>query len=340
MTRSRLCFLTLFFWFWAPVALAEEVDRPESPDYSIGFVVENDVFADTDHNYTNGVRLVFTSPFVEDGDAYGWDRFVADRMLGRGSGDFYRREFAIGQSIFTPDDGEATEPLPGQHPYAGWFYGEVSAQVLRPARRMLDTATLQIGIVGPSAGGEFVQNNFHELIDVGEFKGWDNQLKDEPGFVLSFDRKHSLPIESFGSNGRFGADFIPSYGFSVGNVLTQANIGAVLRLGYDLDRTFGPSRIRPALGGSTFFSTRSPLSGFVFVGVEGRAVAQNIFLDGNTWQDSLSVDKRPFVGDLQGGFVLQYSNWQLAWTMVARTKEFETQRGQQRFGAVSLTRRF
>ena len=81
--------------------------------------------------------------------------------------------------------------------------------------------------------------------------------------------------------------------------------GLTLRLGEDLQRDFGPPRVRPALAGSGMFRPTGQFSWYVFGGAEGRVVARDIFLDGNTFRDSLSVDKKRFVADFQVGLVVQ-----------------------------------
>jgi hypothetical protein len=91
------------------------------------------------------------------------------------------------------------------------------------------------------------------------------------------------------------------------------------------------------LGG---FGDISPVSGFgwyLFAGIEGRAVARNIFLDGNTFRGSRSVDKKHLVGDLQIGFVLDWSGLRLGYTHVLRTREFQTQESEDNFGSFSLS---
>ena len=66
-----------------------------------------------------------------------------------------------------------------------------------------------------------------------------------------------------------------------------------------------PPRIRPGLSGSNFFLSDTDsgrdFGWYLFGGVEGRAVAHNLFLDGNTFAKSLSVQKKTFVADFQGG---------------------------------------
>ena len=64
---------------------------------------------------------------------------------------------------------------------------------------------------------------------------------------------------------------------------------------------------------------------------------QNIFLDGNTFKDSHSVDKEPLVGDFQAGLVLTWKGYRLSFTSVHRTREFEGQESSTRYGAFSLS---
>ena len=80
------------------------------------------------------------------------------------------------------------------------------------------------------------------------------------------------------------------------------------------------------------------MGGYFFVGVAGRAVGRDMFLDGNLWRDSPRVDDRKtYVGDLQAGLAIHYREVQLAFTYVNRTEEFDAQITPQRFGAFSIS---
>ena len=318
-------------------AVAQEDDEFLSPFDNSGtwtFVWENDYFANTDRNYTNGVRLSYISGFKTPN---GVSRFVSRRLLGADDDAGIRRGFAIGHSIFTPQDISATAPLPDQHPYAGWLYGEYSVVVEQ--RDIIDQFSLQVGVVGPAAGGEFVQNNWHELIGAQNVNGWDNQIGNEPGIVLSYERKMRA-LKSIDRNG-LSADVTPSYGVSFGNIYTHARAGLTFRLGSDLRNDYGPPRIRPSLAGGGYFSPRDRFSWYVFAGAEGRAVAHNIFLEGSLFREGdPSVDKHVLTGDFQAGLVMQVRRIQVAYTYVYRTEEFATQDGAQQFGAVSISGKF
>lgn len=302
---------------------------------TFSFNWENDIYGGTDRNYTNGVRFSYVSPTEP---ATGTGDWVAQNIFRAGENARIRRGLAFGHSIFTPEDTKTRAPLPDQHPYAGYVYGEVSYFVQRPGGTT-QMAALQVGWVGPGALGETVQNDFHDLIDSDRVNGWDNQLADEPVFVLMYEHKERAwqgPV-LFGME----VDLTPHWGLALGTLHVHAKAGGTIRWGPDLSRNdFGPPRVRPALGGGGFFDSSPGFSWYLFAGVEGRAVARNLFLDGNTFRDSPSVDKHPLVGDLQAGLVLQYNAVQLSYTNVARTKEFEDQNNAQQFGTVSLSVKF
>lgn len=320
---------------WIAPAMAEDhFLAPYDDSGTFTFVWENDYFANTDRNYTNGVRFSYISGFKQ---PRGVSRWVADNILGARPDAGIRRGFALGHSIFTPQDIDATDPLPGQHPYAGWLYGEYS--VIVEQENIIDQFAVQAGVVGPAAQGEFVQNNWHGLIGGDPVNGWDNQIGNEPGFVFSYERKLRAMLEL--RDGTLNADITPNYGASFGNVRTHARVGVMLRFGADLRNDYGPPRVRPSLAGGGYFSPRDRFSWYVFAGAEGRAVAHNIFLDGSLFRDGdPNVDSNIFVGDFQAGVVFQVRRMQIAYTNVFRTKEFTTQEGAQQFGAVSISVKF
>jgi hypothetical protein len=66
-------------------------------------------------------------------------------------------------------------------------------------------------------------------------------------------------------------------------------------------------------------------------------VARNILFDGNTFRESHSVTKRPFVADLIGGIGMIVHRFKITYAYVHRTKEFDTQREEQNFGAISVS---
>ncbi|MBM3586164.1 MAG: lipid A deacylase LpxR family protein [Alphaproteobacteria bacterium] len=75
----------------------------------------------------------------------------------------------------------------------------------------------------------------------------------------------------------------------------------------------------------------------MFAGVEARAVARNVFLDGNTFRSSHDVGHRPLVSDFQICAALVLGDARISATQVIRTAEFDDQDEADQFGAISVT---
>lgn len=299
----------------------------------ISLIYENDVFQGTDQNYTNGVRLAVLSSQT---NTPRWATWMADHLLPLSPKGRKRIGWAVGQNMYTPRNLSTRAPIPDDRPYAGWLYGSLG--MVSDTGDQLDNVMLTIGMVGPSSYADETQKFIHRVIDSPHPEGWDNQLHDELGIILTMERKWRSMIEY--SPYGLGVDVTPHVGMNLGNINTDASIGATLRLGYDLPADYGPPRIRPSLTGSDFFAPTQELGGYMFIGLEGRGVARNIFLDGNTFEDSPSVDKKYAVGSLQMGVVLTYQDVRVSFTDVMMTKEFDEQDKAEHFGAVTLSYRF
>ncbi len=318
---------------------------PPKPRSTLLLHFENDLFYDEDHYYTNAVQLRFISPDLHtlaENDLLpaGLSRLLGDVPFpGSKNAVQYNISLGLGQQIYTPEKTGASNPPAGDRPYAGYLYAFLALHAKRENR--LDTLELAAGAVGPSALGEQAQNEVHRFWGMDTAKGWDHQLHDEPTLMLSWTRTW----RANDSAGGWGWDFLPHLGLSAGTPLTQAAFGGEFRLGWNLPPDFGSSTIRPGSGilapGRTdqinpdgFF--RGNFSIYAFAGVEGRGVAHNTFLDGNTWKDSRSVDKFPFVGELTCGIAMEVYDFRLTYTHVIRSKEFHGQGDNQNFGAITL----
>ena len=245
----------------------------------------------------------------------------------------------FGQSMFTPNDIKIREPQPDDRPWAGYLYGGVA--LLSETPHTLDALELDVGIVGPASFAEQTQKKWHELIGSPEPEGWNSQLKNEPTVALIYERKWRQEVWRFaGPESDLGVDITPHVGAALGNVFTYAATGVGLRIGDDLPADFGPPRIRPSLPGSAFFQLDDRFGWYLFATAEGRAVARNIFLDGNTFEDSASVDKLPFVADFQVGVAFMINEARVTIAQVYRTREFRSQNEPDRFGVVTLSLKF
>ncbi|MDP9127204.1 MAG: lipid A deacylase LpxR family protein [Pseudomonadota bacterium] len=308
---------------------------------------ENDYFAShDDRHYTQGAELSYLSDSVRPGGF--WDRpfaVLAENTPIFGGAEHKRKyEVVVGQSIFTPTNTLAVDPSGKDRPYAAWFYtgGSLLQETTHRDYHTLENVELLMGVVGPAALGGVTQNDFHEFINEPASQGRENQLTNEPGFMVTYERKWRFEEPLAGD---FGVDAIPEAGVTLGNVLTYGEVGGIVRIGQNLSADYGPGRVRPSLSGTAWFDPeqlKGRLGWYLFAGTQGRAVAHNIFLDGNTVARSPSVSTRPLVADFMGGVSLFWSTAaRIDFTVTQRTKEFYSQTGHpDRFGGVNLTVQF
>ncbi len=293
--------------------------EPRSDEHSIWTLQdENDVAVRTDRFYTNGTRFGWTSPT----DLL--PNFLAE--LGHvvwGDGGKQRLSFDLSQLLFTPIDTQINPPNPFDRPYAGVLAGTLA--LVHDTDTTRSTLGLSLGVVGPAAGGKWVQNTFHSLIRDPASKGWGYQIPNEPFAELMAERIWRVPLAGGGPEDGVQADMLPSLTGVAGNWRLYAQAGVQFRLGQDLEADFGAPRIRPGLSGGDAYIAARPFSWYVFVGVDGQAVAHDITLDGNDFTKSAHVNREPWVGEAQAGLVVMAFGARLSITHVIQSPEFTHQ---------------
>lgn len=323
------------FSVWANTSLAAESTTEESTGRhsTLSLVYENDAFNNSDVHYTNGICV---SWIPASSQTPNWAVRFARAIPWVPVDGEVQHGYSVGQSMFTPNDISLKNPSQDARPYAGWSYGSIRLGV--ETGRQLDQLVLTIGIVGPASLAEQTQRLIHEIVRAQQAQGWDHQLHNEPGLMIGWQRSwRALAVRPLAGR---QLDLTPHIGMTLGNVLTCVNGGLTLRYGANLPLDYGPPRIQPGLNGTSRFVPTSKVGWYLFAGIEGRAVVRNIFLDGNSFRNSRSVDKRPFVGDLQFGGVLLWNNVRLSYTQVLRSREFRTQENRDNFGSVNLSLQF
>lgn len=293
---------------------------------AFSFHLENDIFAGTDRYYTHGAKLTWISP---------------DKIANR-SDPSSRSAFSLsfGQSIYTPYDIERADLIADDRPYAGISYFTLALH--RKKDQTMNTFEILLGVVGPISLAAEMQRFVHSLYRGVQPKGWHNQLKNELVFDLVFDKKWR--IFRSGEDNKIEVDLIGHAGGGLGTMMTALATGWQFRFGSNLPRDFGTFLIRPGGESGAFFNEQinhrtearqSGVHGYVYL--VGHAVLRNIFLDGNTFQESHRVDKYPFVGDVVLGFVVNQKRFRFAYAYVFRTKQFKTQTKPHIFGAINIS---
>ncbi|MFH2093392.1 MAG: lipid A deacylase LpxR family protein, partial [Pseudomonadota bacterium] len=305
---------------------------------------ENDLFGDTDKYYTNAVQITWLSndlkQYKDDDRLPDWVMPVIMPIIHLipFSGDpnsIHNVGILLGQQIYTPADIQATDLLENDRPYAGFLYAGLALH--SKTDTILDTLEISAGIVGSAAKAELAQNTVHDLRSIPTAKGWDNQLHNEPALQLAWQRKWRLQSMKFFDF--LDYDLISHAGMTLGNVRISGNTGGEIRFGHNIPKDFGSDVIRAGAGVSTpaiglSKSAKKQLGAHLFVSSQIEAVLHDIFLDGNTWQDSPSVDKEPFIAELSAGFAISFDMIKLTYRHMLRSKQFDNQKQAQAIGSL------
>ncbi len=332
----------------APGAQEGSCDDPVHRSIACGtfsVLFENDLFTGDDRYYTNGIKLSWMSrdlrQFGQWAHTPEWMRGFFESMDRIQPGREKNVGFFAGQKLFTPQDIQERELIPDDRPYAGWLFGGMSLNSKNT--RALDTFELWLGIVGPAALGEETQNFVHEVRGIPAARGWENQLDNEVASSLFYQRKQRF-WEYFAPSSLLGADVIGHAGAAAGTVYTYANAGVELRFGRNIPSDFGTSLIRPGGDVSAPVLTADVphhdpdrFGMHLFGAISGRAVLRDIFLDGNTFGDSHSVEKENLVGDFIWGAGVNFRRMKVTYSQVYRSQEFEGQDETSKYGSLNLT---
>lgn len=279
-----------------------------------------------DRNYTQGARIAW---YGEPDALPARLERVAARLPGfspvDAAGEVRTRRFGVvvGQEIWTPDAISRTRRAENDRPYAGWLYA--SAFLNAADERRFRSVQLGAGMVGPSSGAAQVQTWWHSRLGIRVPRGWRWQLRDEPGVFVRWDER----ARPWGR--RTHADLIPHAGATLGNVSTEAHAGLTARLGLPLPDDFGPSPVTPHDPG-----TGARRTAYVFGRIEGRAVARDVFVDGNTFRAGPHVTRVPLVGEAQVGAGVRWGAIGVRYAFTYSTQRFRERTDSMGYGSLAL----
>jgi lipid A 3-O-deacylase len=304
VTRLFACLLATV----VPLSVLAETDWSS-------LTIDNDVFYGSDDGYTGGFYYSWIDTPANNRPEIG---LLAKAMRWSLSNrDLAADEYSIktvGQAAVTPDDlDEKHPPLPpDDFPYGGLLF--YSDTWLRAYAQQAEKIDVTIGIVGEYSFAEEVQKGFHTIIDATDPKGWDTQLNDEIVFRLSRAQMWRSWVSANGSS-----DLLLSGDAALGTVSSSVGVGAMVRFGEQLERNYATAlQITSRAANPISAGPISVQSGwYYFAGVNATYLANQIFLDGNTFDndDQQSMDYDNEMIGATVGAVYSWQNWALTFAM-------------------------
>jgi len=266
---------------------------------SVALRFDNDILAvrgtgaPPDYDYTHGLHL--GAEFV--GLPWPRHRRLDTEAMG------LRSHIGIGQRIYTPRQ-DGREPVPGERPYAGWLF--LDGRVVVTGAGMEHRLDLEVGVTGPAALGEPVQNGFHRLVGSTLQEGWEHQLHGEVAGLVRYGIT--------GTHRLGGAWLRPQGEIALGTLWSGAASG--------LDVRFGASPDAQGL--------------YAGAGIRQEWVARNLFLDGNTFRSSVEAETRGWVSQAAVSLGYGFGRWDAEYRFVLRSREYAAQPSAHGYGSVML----
>lgn len=329
------------------LACSQKVAAGDAGRGYLTFYLDNDLFAGTDRNYTNGIRLSWISegqPLLDIMPA----RRTLERIAGEEEG--YRligllsgfdpervREhdlelnygLSLTQLMFTPEDFSPPTQPEDERRYAGWL--ALGFSVHARDENAVNSVELLLGATGPWSLAKEAQDLVHDIRDIERFEGWSEQIPNEITLDLSFLQKRRAGFLPESPRG-LSADGLFEWGLRLGTFRTAARLGGFYRIGFNLPVDFSDPRLSALAYSHRYFEhERGPgrdWSAYLLFGVTGQGVAHDATLDGPLFRSFDTGNTRePWVGEVFGGFGIRWRMLEFSYVHTWRTREFEEKRG-------------
>ena len=318
---------------------------------SYTFQLDNDLFANTDKDYTNGARLSYITNDREESDFTDMEAWLAsvqrrapDVITGFHSPNtpVYNYGVSLTQLMFTPNDFNAFEAPPGEHPYVGWL--ALGFSLHAKDSNAINSVELSLGVTGKNAFAETTQDFIHSVRNIPKFNGWDSQVPSELTMNLFFTQKRRLfrdaPSDTF-----FSIDGFSEWGLALGNYKTAFDFGFITRIGFNLPADVSDPRLGPTSYSHNIFDRKeervSDWSTYGIIGAKATASLHDISKDGPLLRNfEMGIDKRPFTGETYLGGAVRWRNWEFSYVHTFRSREFKEQPNGPQFGSLSLRLQF
>lgn len=171
----------------------------------LSFKTENDayLFQLNDAYYTNGFFLNY-------------------RWVKQGTNRKKINDLEWSQQIFTPLNRTTQVPSEIDRPYAGYMHVKYSMRSFSKKAVLNWSGTL--GIVGKAAGGEWMQNWYHDLLRFAKFRGWQYQVENAIGINAQAAYAYTLYEKGL-------LKIAPTVDVHLGTLFTNAKLGGTVVFG-------------------------------------------------------------------------------------------------------------
>ncbi len=307
MSKIFIVSLILFNFFQL---FSQKEEEQISDDFKqFRFVLENDVFNRTDHYYTNGIILNYSSPAFSDTFLFGLFSSSKEEQ-------FDRYGIGIEHKMYTPiDKNNNVDDLEGDRPFSSYFLFNLHKETKKRISKSSNYFQIGIGLLGTDAGGEDLQNLIHKILPGNDpVLGWDSQIKNEFLFDIQYVFEKGIYHHKY-------LDLMVFTNVQAGTLRDNLGLGAKLRFGWK------PNYYTQYIGKGKHLGDGIYI--FSEIKWNSRWVAYDATLVGGTMHKSDNIfvilpnDVKDFVHEANISLNFRYKKYQLSFMNTFLSPEFD-----------------
>ncbi|WP_264875167.1 lipid A deacylase LpxR family protein [Vibrio agarivorans] len=236
------------------------------------FSIDNDGMVRTDHDYSNGLFLSYTTGAINP------PMFLRPLSLSAwGVSSLDKFEFVLGHKMWTPEDIEEENAIAGDRPYAGFFHTEFNYISLHP--QQAHRFNLTVGVTGDNSFASEAQSIVHSIVGSDDPMGWDNQI--DEGWVGSIGYLSHYNLMRERSFGNSQVEISNVSEVNAGNFRSDISTGFMFRWGTDLEGNMGSANIDHENPFRAGMIGASNSGWFGFAGAKGRIRFNDVTIEGH-----------------------------------------------------------
>ncbi|SDB56513.1 hypothetical protein SAMN03097699_2171 [Flavobacteriaceae bacterium MAR_2010_188] len=214
----------LYSLLFLPTLLtAQKIDNTVSfrdipHDRYFRFNYENDYFAATDENYTQGYNLELVLPKLK--------KNPINYLMLKPEADLYKYGISVEHIGYTPNDYVSSDIQFGDRPFASAIMLKSFVIATNSIKKSRLSQSFSLGLIGPAAFGKEMQVSIHKATGNKIPYGWKNQIKND--IVINYRIDYEKLIFNF----RDVFEVRPNATLQIGTLFTNASIGGVVSMGW------------------------------------------------------------------------------------------------------------
>jgi lipid A 3-O-deacylase len=305
----RIFLFFLLFFFVSFIAIGQKIDhlvsyRDMASDHYFRFNYDNDYFAASDRDYTQGYNLELVTRFFK--------KNPVNFLFYKPKESVYKYGLSIEHIGFTPDEYESPEIQVGDRPFAAAIMLKSFMVATDTARNNRISQSFSLGMIGPAAFGREMQTEIHEATGNKIPLGWRNQIQNDVVINYRVDFEKQL------LNYKKYFTLQSNSTLQLGTLFTNASTGINMTAGW-LENPFTDNRKGQGFQFYLYAQSRASLIGYDATLQGGLFTNDSPYVISNNQLERVTAQ-------LDYGLVMKAGAVYLEYSRVVSSKEFETGR--------------